>query len=74
MDSGGNCVIVIMKQGATHAQIVNITARIEQISCRVHISEGKERTIVGIIGKAALWIVSRSPGSAGRATGWDWRP
>jgi 3-deoxy-7-phosphoheptulonate synthase len=43
-------MIVVMKQGATHAQIVNVTARIEQMGCRAHISEGKERTIVGIIG------------------------
>jgi 3-deoxy-7-phosphoheptulonate synthase len=43
-------MIVVMKQGATHAQIVNVTARIEQMGCRAHISEGKERTIIGIIG------------------------
>jgi 3-deoxy-7-phosphoheptulonate synthase len=43
-------MIVVMKQGATHAQIVNVTARIEQLGCRAHISEGKERTIIGIIG------------------------
>ena len=43
-------MIVVMKQGATHALIVNVTARIEQLGCRAHISEGKERTIIGIIG------------------------
>jgi 3-deoxy-7-phosphoheptulonate synthase len=43
-------VIVVMKQGATNAQIVNVTARIEQMGCQAHISEGKERTIIGIIG------------------------
>jgi 3-deoxy-7-phosphoheptulonate synthase len=43
-------MIVVMKQGATHAQIVNVTARVEQMGCRAHISEGKERTIIGIIG------------------------
>ena len=43
-------MIVVMKQGATRAQIVNVTARIEQMGCRAHLSEGKERTIVGIIG------------------------
>jgi 3-deoxy-7-phosphoheptulonate synthase len=43
-------MIVVMKQGATHAQIVNVTARIEQSGCQAHISEGKERTIIGIIG------------------------
>ncbi len=43
-------MIIVMKQGATPAQIVNVTARIEQLGCRAHISEGKERTIIGIIG------------------------
>jgi 3-deoxy-7-phosphoheptulonate synthase len=43
-------MIVIMKQGATGAQIANVTARVEQLGCHVHISEGKERTIIGIIG------------------------
>jgi 3-deoxy-7-phosphoheptulonate synthase len=43
-------MIVVMKQGASHAQVVNVTARIEQMGCQAHISEGKERTIIGIIG------------------------
>jgi len=43
-------MIVVMKQGATRAQIVNVTARIEQLGCQAHISKGKERTIIGIIG------------------------
>jgi len=43
-------MIVVMKQGATRAQIVNVTARIEQLGCRVQISEGEERTIIGVIG------------------------
>ena len=43
-------MIIIMKQGATGAQIVNVTARIEQLGCRTHISEGEERTIIGVIG------------------------
>ena len=43
-------MIVIMKQGATRAQVINVTARIEQMGCRVQISQGHERTIVGIVG------------------------
>ncbi len=43
-------MIIIMKQSATGAQIVNVTARIEQLGCRTHLSEGKERTIIGVIG------------------------
>lgn len=43
-------MIVVMKQGATNAQIANVIARIEQSGCGVHISEGEERSIIGIIG------------------------
>jgi len=43
-------MIVVMKPGATRAQIANVSARIEQWGCQVHLSEGKERTIIGIIG------------------------
>ena len=43
-------MIVVMKQSATRGQIANVTARIEQLGCRVHLSEGEERTIIGIIG------------------------
>jgi len=43
-------MIVVMKQSATKAQIANVTARIERLGCQVHISEGEERTIIGIIG------------------------
>jgi 3-deoxy-7-phosphoheptulonate synthase len=43
-------MIVIMNPGATSAQIANVIARIEQMGCSVDISEGKERTVIGIIG------------------------
>jgi 3-deoxy-7-phosphoheptulonate synthase len=43
-------MIVVMKQGATRAQVTNVTARIEQLGCTVHLSEGEERTIIGVIG------------------------
>lgn len=43
-------MIVVMKLGATREQIANVAARIEQQGCQAHISEGEERTIVGIVG------------------------
>lgn len=43
-------MIVIMKPGATAAQISNVTARVEGMGCRAHLSEGQERTIIGVIG------------------------
>jgi 3-deoxy-7-phosphoheptulonate synthase len=43
-------MIVIMKSEATSTQMANVVARIEQMGCGVHVSEGQERTILGIIG------------------------
>jgi 3-deoxy-7-phosphoheptulonate synthase len=43
-------MIVVMKTGATSAQIDNVIARIEQFGCRAHVSQGVEHTIIGIIG------------------------
>lgn len=43
-------MIVIMKHGATQGEIANVVARIEQMGCQVHLSEGEERTIIGVIG------------------------
>ena len=43
-------MIVVMKPGASKAQVVNVTARIEQLGCRCRVSEGQERTIIGVIG------------------------
>jgi 3-deoxy-7-phosphoheptulonate synthase len=39
-----------MEKGATQSQVVNVTARIEALGCRAQISEGEERTIIGVIG------------------------
>ncbi|HDL86571.1 MAG TPA: 3-deoxy-7-phosphoheptulonate synthase [Candidatus Acetothermia bacterium] len=43
-------MMIVMKQGATTAQVANVTARIEQMGCQAHLSRGEERTIIGIIG------------------------
>ena len=43
-------MMIVMKKGASTAQIANVTARIEQMGCQAHISQGEERTIVGVIG------------------------
>jgi len=47
---GGETMIIIMRHGATTAQIANVTARIEQMGCQAHLSQGEERTIIGVIG------------------------
>jgi 3-deoxy-7-phosphoheptulonate synthase len=46
----GSIMIIVMKQNATQGQITNVTARIQQWGCQAHISEGEERTIIGVIG------------------------
>lgn len=43
-------MIVIMRRSATDVQVNNVISRIEQRGCRVHLSEGDERVIIGVIG------------------------
>lgn len=46
-------MIVIMKTSATMSQVSAVIGLIEEKGYRVHLSEGEERTIVGIIGSGA---------------------
>jgi 3-deoxy-7-phosphoheptulonate synthase len=50
MSTGEAGMIIIMRQDATAREIANVTARIEQLGRQVHLSEGNERTIVGVVG------------------------
>lgn len=43
-------MIIVMKREATSAQIGEVIARVEEWGYRVHLSEGEERTIIGLIG------------------------
>lgn len=43
-------MMIVMKRGATTAQVANVTAHIEQMGCQAHLSQVGERTIIGIIG------------------------
>jgi 3-deoxy-7-phosphoheptulonate synthase len=43
-------MIVIMKPDATTRQISAVIARIEDMGLKAHISEGQERTIIGVVG------------------------
>jgi len=43
-------MVIVMKPGATSAEIANVAARVEQLGYRPHLSEGEERVIVGVIG------------------------
>jgi 3-deoxy-7-phosphoheptulonate synthase len=43
-------MIVIMKPDASRTDVEGVAARIQQLGCTTHISDGQERTIIGIIG------------------------
>jgi 3-deoxy-7-phosphoheptulonate synthase len=43
-------MIIIMKTGASNDQIDHVVAKIKQLGCRVDISKGEEKTVIGVIG------------------------
>jgi len=43
-------VIIIMKMGASQDEVQSVTDRVEALGFRVHLSQGEERTIIGVIG------------------------
>ncbi len=44
-------MIIVMKMGATVEQIHSIIAKVEELGYRPHLSQGEERTIIGVIGE-----------------------
>lgn len=58
-------MIVIMKSGATMREKSAVIARAEEMGFKVHLSEGKEHTIIGVIGNGRTMDheqVERMPG------------
>jgi 3-deoxy-7-phosphoheptulonate synthase len=43
-------VIVVMERGATREQINDVVARVRALGLGAHLSEGEERTIIGVVG------------------------
>ncbi|MGH2593307.1 MAG: 3-deoxy-7-phosphoheptulonate synthase, partial [Anaerolineae bacterium] len=43
-------MIIVMQHGATAHQISEVVTRVEAMGYRVHLSQGEERTIIGVIG------------------------
>ncbi|MFV1857803.1 MAG: 3-deoxy-7-phosphoheptulonate synthase [Anaerolineales bacterium] len=43
-------MIIVMKSGATQAQIEYVLAKVERLGYKTHLSKGQERSIVGVIG------------------------
>jgi 3-deoxy-7-phosphoheptulonate synthase len=50
MPEGEQGMIIVMQKGATAREIANVTARVEQLGRQVHLSEGEERAIIGVVG------------------------
>jgi 3-deoxy-7-phosphoheptulonate synthase len=61
----GDDVVVVLKDGATSRQIANVAARIEQMGCQARISEGKERTVIGVLGNGRQLDWDKIEGMAG---------
>ena len=43
-------MIIVMQHGATARQIAEVVSRVEAMGYRIHLSQGEERTIIGVIG------------------------
>ncbi len=43
-------MIIIMKMGASQEEIQGVVQRVESVGYRTHLSQGEERTIIGVIG------------------------
>ncbi len=43
-------MMIVMKEGATEAEIGHVVERIEQVGCSAHISQGELLTVIGAIG------------------------
>jgi len=43
-------MIIIMKMGASQQEVHNVVQRVESLGFQTHLSQGEERTIIGVIG------------------------
>ena len=43
-------MILVLKPGSTRQELDHILDRIRQLGLRAHLSEGEQRTIIGLIG------------------------
>ncbi len=43
-------MIIVMKQSATQDEVNNVIARLEKLGLSAHLSQGKDRTIIGAVG------------------------
>ena len=43
-------MIIVMKHGATQSEINDVLSKVERLGYRTHLSQGEERSIIGVIG------------------------
>src|SRR5437016_6697742 len=43
-------MIIVMRHDATPAQVAAVVSQVELHGCRTHLSDGDERTVIGVIG------------------------
>src|SRR5207245_8977440 len=48
---GGTDLIIVMQQNASQASIDRVTAEIERMGARPHLSRGQFRTVIGAVGE-----------------------
>jgi 3-deoxy-7-phosphoheptulonate synthase len=46
-------MIIVMRPQATEADIASVVARLEEIGCEAHVSQGQSRTVIGAVGDRA---------------------
>ena len=44
-------MIIVMRMGASRAQVDYVVSRIQEMGCQAHLSQGVERTIIGVMGE-----------------------
>lgn len=49
-------MIIVLKKGATESEEKDVIAKIESVGLSVHVSKGKERTIIGALGDEAKLV------------------
>ncbi len=52
-------MIIVMETNATREQVNGIVARVKALGLGAHLSEGEERTIIGIVGSPLPPIARR---------------
>src|SRR5256886_363051 len=49
-ETAGDGMIIVMRHDATPAQVAAVVSQVELHGCRTHLSDGDERTVIGVIG------------------------